>query len=111
MCIRDRGEAGGVGRASSGDFQHALFHRQGGVVSFITWGGEARKIAKTQPTYGNIRLSAKRLEAIVPQTHQARALTKNEKPSVLAQLKKFKEIVAAIPKDIQSNQTKTEKKI
>ena len=29
------GEAGGVGRASSGDFQHTLFHRQGGVVSFI----------------------------------------------------------------------------
>ena len=35
-----------------------------------TWGGEARKIAKTQPTYGNIRLSAKRLEAIVPQTRE-----------------------------------------
>lgn len=31
------GEAGGVGRASSGDFQHALFHRQGGVVSFIRY--------------------------------------------------------------------------
>lgn len=26
------GEAGGVGLASSGDFQHAFFHRQGGVV-------------------------------------------------------------------------------
>ncbi len=35
-----------------------------------TWGGEARKIAKTQLTYGNIRLSAKRLEAIVPQTRE-----------------------------------------
>lgn len=35
-----------------------------------TWGGEARKIVKTQPTYGNIRLSAKRLEAIVPQTRE-----------------------------------------
>ena len=33
--------------------------------------------------------------------HQARALTKNEKPSVLAQLKKFKEIVAAIPKKVR----------
>lgn len=33
--------------------------------------------------------------------HQARALTKNEKPSVLAQLKKVKEIVAAIPKKVR----------
>ena len=33
-----------------------------------TWGGEARKIAKSQPTFGNIKMSAKRLEAIVPQT-------------------------------------------
>ena len=37
------------------------------------------------------------LDAICKE-HQARALTKNEKPSVLAQLKKFKAIVAAIPK-------------
>lgn len=35
-----------------------------------TWGGEARKIAKTQPAFGNIKLSAKRLEAIVPQTRE-----------------------------------------
>lgn len=35
-----------------------------------TWGGEQRKIAKSQPTYGNIKLSAKRLEAIVPQTRE-----------------------------------------
>lgn len=34
------------------------------------WGGEQRKIAKTQPSYGNIKLSAKRLEAIVPQTRE-----------------------------------------
>ena len=33
--------------------------------------------------------------------HQARALTKDKKPSVLAQLKKFKEIVAAIPKKVR----------
>ena len=39
------------------------------------------------------------LDAICKE-HQARALTKNEKPSVLAQLKKFKEIVAAIPKKV-----------
>lgn len=35
-----------------------------------TWGGEQRKIAKSEPTYGNIKLSAKRLEAIVPQTRE-----------------------------------------
>lgn len=35
-----------------------------------TWGGEGRKIAKSQPTFGNIKLSAKRLEAIVPQTRE-----------------------------------------
>lgn len=35
-----------------------------------TWGGEARKIAKSQPTFGNIKMSAKRLEAIVPQTRE-----------------------------------------
>ena len=40
------------------------------------------------------------LDAICKE-HQARALTKNEKPSVMAQLKKFKEIVAAIPKKVQ----------
>ena len=34
------------------------------------WGGEARKIATTQPKFGNLRLSAKRLEAIVPQTRE-----------------------------------------
>ena len=40
------------------------------------------------------------LDAICKE-HQARALTKNEKPSVLAQLKKFKDIVAAIPKKVR----------
>lgn len=35
-----------------------------------TWGGEQRKIAKTQPAFGNVKLSAKRLEAIVPQTRE-----------------------------------------
>lgn len=35
-----------------------------------TWGGEARKIATSQPTFGSIKLSAKRLEAIVPQTRE-----------------------------------------
>ena len=35
-----------------------------------TWGGEGRKIAKSQPAFGNIKLSSKRLEAIVPQTRE-----------------------------------------
>ena len=40
------------------------------------WGGEARKIATTQPTFGNLRLSAHRLEAIVPQTRELIMSTK-----------------------------------
>lgn len=38
--------------------------------SRATWGGEARKISATSPKYGNIRLSAKRLSAIVPQSRE-----------------------------------------
>ncbi len=34
------------------------------------WGGEKRKIQTTQPAFGNMRLSAKRLQAIVPQTKE-----------------------------------------
>lgn len=40
------------------------------------------------------------LDAICKE-HQARALTKDKKPSVLAQLKKFKELVASIPNPIR----------
>lgn len=40
------------------------------------------------------------LDAICKE-HQARSLTKNKKPSVLAQLKKFKEMVVAIPKKVR----------
>ncbi len=40
------------------------------------WGGEARKISTTQPQYGNLRLSAHRLEAIVPQTRELIMSTK-----------------------------------
>lgn len=40
------------------------------------------------------------LDAICKE-HQARTLTKDKKPSVLAQLKKFKELVAAIPKQVR----------
>lgn len=38
--------------------------------SRATWGGEARKIASSSPKYGNIKLSAKRLSAIVPQSRE-----------------------------------------
>lgn len=34
------------------------------------WGGEQRKIKTTAPSFGNIKLSAKRLEAIVPQSRE-----------------------------------------
>ena len=40
------------------------------------------------------------LDAICKE-HQARSLTKDKKPSVLAQLKKFKEMVAAIPRTVR----------
>ncbi len=38
--------------------------------SRATWGGEQRKIAASSPKFGNIKLSAKRLEAIVPQSRE-----------------------------------------
>ena len=40
------------------------------------------------------------LDAICKE-YQARSLTKDKKPSVLAQLKKFKEMVAAIPRKVR----------
>lgn len=40
------------------------------------------------------------LDAICKE-HQARSLTKDKKPSVLAQLKKFKEMVTAIPRKVR----------
>lgn len=38
--------------------------------SRATWGGEQRKIKTSSGKFGNIKLSAKRLEAIVPQTRE-----------------------------------------
>lgn len=49
-----------------------------------TWGGEARKISTTQPTFGNLRLSAKRLEAIVPQTRELIMSTKYSADEIFA---------------------------
>lgn len=48
------------------------------------WGGEARKIGTTQPTFGNLRLSAKRLEAIVPQTRELIMSTKYSADEIFA---------------------------
>ena len=44
------------------------------------WGGEARKIGTTQPSFGNLRLSAHRLESIVPQTRELIMSTKYSPP-------------------------------
>lgn len=35
-----------------------------------TWGGEQRRISKTEPKFGNIKLTAKRLAAIVPMSRE-----------------------------------------
>lgn len=50
-----------------------------------TWGGEGRKIAKSQPAFGNIKLSAKRLEAIVPQTRELLMSTNYSADAIFAQ--------------------------
>ena len=49
------------------------------------WGGEKRKIASTQPTFGNIRLSAKRLEAIVASTRELLMSTNFSADAIFAQ--------------------------
>lgn len=48
------------------------------------WGGEARKIQTTQPSFGNLRLSAHRLEAIVPQTRELIMSTKYSADEIFA---------------------------
>jgi HK97 family phage major capsid protein len=48
------------------------------------WGGEARKIKTTQPTFGTLRLSAKRLEAIVPMTRELIMSTKFSADEIFA---------------------------
>jgi HK97 family phage major capsid protein len=50
-----------------------------------TWGGEARKISKSQPAFGNIKLSAKRLESIVPQTRELLMSTNYSADAIFAQ--------------------------
>lgn len=62
-----------------------------------------RKDKSVDPPRYVVFVRAKDADALdsICKEHQARALTKNKKPSVLAQLKKFKEIVAAIPKKVR----------
>jgi len=48
------------------------------------WGGEARKIKVSQPAFGNLRLSAKRLECIVPQTRELIMSTKYSADEIFA---------------------------
>ena len=62
-----------------------------------------RKDKSVDPPRFIVFVRAKDADALdsICKEHQARAMTKGKKPSVLAQLKKFKEIVAAIPKKIR----------
>ncbi len=62
-----------------------------------------RKDKSVDPPRYIVFVRAKDADALdaICKEHQARSLTKNKKPSVLAQLKKFKEMVAAIPKKVR----------
>ena len=62
-----------------------------------------RKDKSVDPPRNIVFVRAKDADALdaICKEQQSRSLTKNKKPSVLAQLKKFKEIVAAIPKKVR----------
>ena len=62
-----------------------------------------RKDKSVDPPRFIVFVRAKDADALdsICKEHQARAMTKGKKPSVLAQLQKFKGIVAAIPKKIR----------
>lgn len=62
-----------------------------------------RKDKSVDPPRYLVFVRAKDGEALdaICKEHQARSMTKGKKPSVLAQLKKFKEVVAAIPKKVR----------
>lgn len=62
-----------------------------------------RKDKSVDPPRFIVFVRAKDADALdaICKEHQARAMTKGKKPSVLAQLKKFKDIVATIPKKIR----------
>ena len=62
-----------------------------------------RKDKSVDPPRYIVFVRAKDADALdaICKEHQAMAMTKGEKPSVLAQLKKFKELVAALPKKVR----------
>lgn len=62
-----------------------------------------RKDKSVNPPRYIVFVRAKDADALdaICKEHQARALTKGKKPSVLAQLKQFKELVASLPKKIR----------
>ena len=98
MCIRDRNQGATnveIDKESIRDFEK-LAKKYG--VDFAV-----RKDKYVDPPRFLVFVRSKDADALdaLCKEHQARALTTNEKPSVLAQLKKFKEIVAAIPKKVR----------
>ena len=62
-----------------------------------------RKDKSVDPLRYIVFVRAKDADAldVICKEHQAMAMTKGKKPSVLAQLKKFKELVAALPKKVR----------
>ena len=62
-----------------------------------------RKDKSADPPRYIVFVRAKDADALdaICKEHQAMAMTKGKKPSVLAQLKKFKELVAALPKKVR----------
>jgi hypothetical protein len=62
-----------------------------------------RKDKSVDPPRYIVFVRAKDADALdaICKEHQAMAMAKGKKPSVLAQLKKFKELVAALPKKVR----------
>lgn len=62
-----------------------------------------RKDKTVDPTRYFVFVRAKDADALdaICKEHQARSMTKDRKPSVLAQLSKFKNLVASVPKKIR----------
>lgn len=62
-----------------------------------------RKDKSVDPPRYLVFVRAKDADALdaICKEHQARSLTKGKKPSVLEQLKKFKQMIAAIPKKVK----------
>lgn len=61
------------------------------------------RIRRVDPPRYFVFVRAKDADALdaICKEHQARSMTKDRKPSVLAQLSKFKNLVASVPKKIR----------